>query len=306
MARNTAHHQRLLSKILESPFSFAYGRLPKRPSPLLAVSAGGSWDKVEHQDCDSMVLSFTFTSFTWKPWYFSRWSFGGWNSSEVGEVWTTGSVTPPVTRHGTWDPWQLSLLLLLRSFEPLRPDYNLHEFHTASGLVIHESKRKNNQTHKICMCIDMYIQYILIHAQFHTHQLCLSPQVTSIQWFQPDLVRMTVVSIREHSQLRDLLTQFLNANVLWMLVLNISSLTDSASTQGASRKIWGIKLNHQPNIGWSWLFFVHDFFLVGYSTLLFGRLGKWTHPTDRDTYNSVEWHNTFITTPPSLIYCNIQ
>lgn len=156
MARNTAHHQRLLSKILESPFSFAYGKLPKRPSPLLAVSAGGSWDKVEHQDCDSMVLSFTFTSFTWKPWYFSRWSFGGWNSSEVGEVWTTGSVTPPVTRHGTWDPWQLSLLLLLRSFEPLRPDYNLHEFHTASGLVIHESKRKNNQTHKICMCIDMY------------------------------------------------------------------------------------------------------------------------------------------------------
>ena len=87
MARNTAHHQRLLSKILESP-KLCIWKTPKKPSPLLAVSAGGSWDKVEHQDCDSGKLKHWFCR---SPSHLSpehpdinRWSFGGC-SSEVGE-----------------------------------------------------------------------------------------------------------------------------------------------------------------------------------------------------------------------------
>lgn len=117
------------------------------PSPLLAVSAGGSWEL--SQDCDSgklttggrasqRIINLWLSSSTWISWY--KQVIFWWNSSEVGEL------PREPTSCDTWDPWQLSLLLLLRSFEPLRPDYNLHEFHTASGLVIYESKRKNNQT----------------------------------------------------------------------------------------------------------------------------------------------------------------
>ena len=129
--------------------------------------------------------------------------------------------------------------------------------------------------------------YFISQVQF------LCPQATIIRWLQPDLVRMAVVSIGEHSQLRDLLTQFLNTDVLriWFYSTGLlrtswwftpiwkicSSKLESSPNRHENKKCLkpppreGLekkKRNHQPNMGWyctGWSMFI-GVFLVGYST----------------------------------------